>query len=567
MRSRRRLAIAAILILAAIGGWLWWNRPRPVQMAAYAPSDALIYIEIDDPPRLIASLSDTDSWGAILNGFPALKDLLRWKGLIAWTGLGRARDVVLARSQVALVVLSLETSKDREALNIRPHTALLVETHTNEGRTRRVVEELVGDLAHRVYGAPRIERRYTGEGETILWIAPKGDRQIIAAISGSLVVIGNDEATVQSCLAVKRGERASLRENARLEQMRQRVAGRDSLAFGYVSPQGLDELMRLLTTAYAVQLFDNPRVQSAAAIILPQLAEKSLQDMAWSMRTAAGKVEDRYLFALPGDLAARLKAPLAPSDDPIHSAERMLPSDTYQMTRYNYRDPNAAWDGVKSAVSSLLDPLIAPLAGRVLDAALQPYGIESPRDFLRAAGPEIVTAQLSPEDSTRILIARARDEDALRSEVRRYLGAVRRVSVEGVEVLVPLDPKRRAACFTDDYLIMGPEDHLRRCLQARATTRTLADEPSYREANSPLGRTKAQPMMVTYSLENERARGIARTLASDAFDAATTERIFAKNAYAVTETELVEDGLARRTRSAFGLLGDLIAQIISGVGG
>ena len=40
----RLIAIVAVLVLVGFG-WFWWNRPQPVDMAAYVPADALVYLE------------------------------------------------------------------------------------------------------------------------------------------------------------------------------------------------------------------------------------------------------------------------------------------------------------------------------------------------------------------------------------------------------------------------------------------------------------------------------------------------------------------------------------------
>ncbi len=547
MRDFRKIAIGIGVALFVVCLWVWWNRPRPIDVATRVPSEALVYAEANDLPRLLESLTAVEPWRAIL-GAGARRSSL-WGRALAWIGAGRARDVVLARAQVAFIVLDLEADGGTEALNVKPSAALIAETHTSEWRTRSAVEDLVGELARRVYGTPSVERNDGEDGLTITWTAPTGNRRLIANVVGSTVIVGNDEQTVQACIAVRRKEHRSLAEEARFDAMRRRFTDPATLAFGYVSPRGATEIAKILALTYAARMSDDPRAQSAAAIILPQLAGKILRDATWSMRVADGRIEDEYLFALPDELASRIAPSFSPSPEPIHSAERLLPAGTHQLTRYNYEDPAAAWEGMKSAIASQLDRLIEPLAGRVLDAALKPYGIESPRDFLRAAGPEIATAQILADDETRLLVARVKDETALRAEVRRHLRSFRREALGDVELLVSTDEARGAACFVDGYLILGRAEDVRQCVRARAAARIMADDEAFRRAAGDAG----QALIATYTREREAAREMAHALGRD--------DLAAPSAYALATTTLTEEGFRRRVRSSLGLLGAVLTQI------
>src|SRR5205085_8868460 len=129
-----------------------------------------------------------------------------------------------------------------DTLKIKPRYAVIAETHTGESRTRTAVEQRVGDFAKRAYIDPRVEQKETDGVKFTTWIAPDGERRIIAAVTGSLAIIGNDASAVEACLAVHRNERPSLKDNAQLKEMRGRVGGNDALAFGYVSPEGAARL-------------------------------------------------------------------------------------------------------------------------------------------------------------------------------------------------------------------------------------------------------------------------------------------------------------------------------------
>jgi hypothetical protein len=182
-------------------------------------------------------------------------------------------------------------------------------------------------------------------------------------------------------------------------------------------------------------------------------------------------------------LGEALDAPLSAA----YGASEFLPADTYQLTRYNYREPETAWRGFGAALSSQLDALSAPFVNRFLEESLKPYGIESARDFLRAAGSEIVTARLDDSGDSTVLVVEVRDREALESEVRKHLGAGARTSRVGdAELRVSSEEERGAASFVSDHLLMGKPDDVRRCLEARMEARTLSASEAFRVAKRSL---------------------------------------------------------------------------------
>src|SRR5205823_629898 len=134
----------------------------------------------------------------------------------------------------------------------------------------------------RGYGETRVERKTSGDAALTIWSNPRGGLPIVAAVAGSVAIIGNDEATVQACLAVRRGERLALTSDPQLAEMRERMRADAALAFGYVPPPGARRLLALAVVAYAGRFADDQRAQSAAAILLPQLANRLLGGAAWS---------------------------------------------------------------------------------------------------------------------------------------------------------------------------------------------------------------------------------------------------------------------------------------------
>jgi hypothetical protein len=569
MKFLRKAILVFLALLLILTILIWWNRPRKVNMAAYVPADSLVYLETNDLPDIASGVVSTDAWKALAPSAGIKSNLgnLSWLSrLVSWTGIGPADSVVLARAQVAVTVLGLDAADAGDALKIKPRYAVVVETHTGESRTRTAVEKRIGDFARRAYGEPRIEQKEVDGAKFITWIAPVGERRIVAAVMGSVAILGNDEAAVQACLAVRRNERPSLAGNPQVEEMRGRVGGNDALAFGYISPEGTARILELAATVYAGQMSSDPRAQSAAASILPPLAKKILGGAGWSAHISNGVVEDRYFIALQNGVAAKLQSMLVSQPGMTITAGELLPAEVYSLSRYNYRDPAQAWRGLGDAIISQADTLGSILITRLLEASLKPYGIDEPGSFLQAIGPEIVTARLDDSGSSTVTIVEVRDEQTLRDFVSKHLGAKSRVEVVGdVEMLVSSNEKHEAASFVGGHLILGTDENLRRCLEARKLGRTLEADDEFQRTRSLISATSSANV-ATFTEDYSPARSFIRAIATQQgvrerpVNGQELEGALRRLRYAVSETAIVDGGVEKKTRSSFGQLGTFASQ-------
>ncbi len=577
MGTGRKLLLITFTLGLLCGAWLWWNRPRHVDMAGYVPADSIVYVEANSLTEIVGAVTATDSWQRLAPAAGIKSDYggVGWLSRVAaWTGIGSAETVVLVRAQVAVTVLGFDASANDEGavgstLRIVPRAALVVETHTGAARTRAALEKLVGDLARRAYGSPLVQRNESGEELRITWISPTdARRKIVVGLVESVAIIGNDESAVEACLAVRRGERPSLAGDSEIDNMRARVGADGALTFGYIPPGNAAKLLEVAALPYVKQLPSS--VQSVAAGVLPQLANRILGGAAWSARVETSAVEDTYFISLPNGTAQRLRDPLAVATDATPRAAGFIPADTHQFTHYNYREPAAAWRGLNAVISSQLDALTAPFAVLLLESALKPYGIETPREFLVAVGTEMSTARLDDGGASTVTIVIVRDRDALREQVRKHLGnGARATRVGAAELLVSTDDERGAAAFVADRLIMGRTENVRRCLEAHAAARTLAVSEDFKKATFSTS-NPAPPAAVTFTDDADFARAFilyfAGRRAAQEADASTRqafETVLAQQPYAVSETRLVADGFEKKTRSSFGQFGTLLERFAS----
>ncbi|HEX8719977.1 MAG TPA: hypothetical protein VF736_04995 [Pyrinomonadaceae bacterium] len=564
MVNLRRALVGLLLLALVVFAWMWLTRPRKVDMAAYAPADSILYAEAESLPEVFDAFASTDAWRELAPaaGVDARPAWAGWlPSFLSFTGLGPSDAVVISRAQVAVSVLGFQASEESDTtLKLTPRAALVAETQTSGWRVRSAVEKLVGDFARRTFREASFERKEVDGVPFYQWAETSGSRRkVVAAVEGSVAVVGNDEAAVRACLDVRRGARPSLAGDAGLGEMRARLGGAGALAFAYAPRGSAAKVVEVYAPAFVGGVVEEPHLQSAAATLLPQLVSRVLGAAGWSARVAGGQVEDRYFVALSEGVSDRLAAPLAPPERTGEGGAALLPADTYQVTFYNFRSPENAWRGLNAAVSSQVDVSIAALITRAFEGLAQPYGVENPREFLRACGSELATARLEAESEGKVLVASVRERAALREQALAYLGrGARAERAEDVELLVSRDPERGAAAFAGDFLLTGSEADVRRCLAARAAGHTLRDAPSLKGAPRDFAEGPAPARSLTD--DTEAARAVLSRLGRPPNPAAL-EAALARHSHSASETRLVEGGFEKRTRSAFGLFGDLYTRL------
>lgn len=553
--TRKALVAVALLALSAVV-WVWWNRPRRVDMAAYVPADAVVYLEANSLPGIAEGLTSTAAWRELVT--PGAEKGWGWAGRLgrfaALTGVGSGEAVVLARAQVAVVVFGFKAEEAAGAASITfaPRVAVVAETHTGEWRARAAVEKLVGDFARHSFGEARVERRELDGVLAAVWAEADGSRRrIVVAVREGLAVVGNDEAVVRACLDVRRGARQSLAGNPQLEEMRARLEAGGALAFGFAPEGSAAKAVEVLAPALAGGAVEEPRLQSMMATLLPKVSAQLVKGVGWSARSAGGSVEDRYLVLLPGGMAGQLRGPLATVEAAPYAAAGLLPRDTYDATFYHFRNPEFAWRGLHAALSSHVDVTSAAFISLLLQSSLKSYDIEEPREFLRHVGSEVMTARLAEADEGKVLIVEMLDRGALRAHVLRQTG-VRPEQLDGAELFVARDPERAAAALVGNHLLLGAPADVRRCLAARQEGRTLREAAAFKGL-AGAARTTAFAQSLTD--DTEAALAVAASLSGRT--ATRPPGAF----HSVAETRLNEVGIERRTVSAFGLFGELAARL------
>jgi hypothetical protein len=552
MIRTRRIGVGAFFAFSIVAGWLLWVKPKQVDMSQYAPADSIIYLESNHPLEIAETVAGTDVWKSLgkVTGYKDTSHRNDWlQRFVAWTGIGPVESVILSRAQLAVVVTQLGTTEEGDTLRIRPEGAAIIETHTTESRIRAPAEQAIKTLAKMTYREPTLRRATIGGVEFIEWKGPERGRQIVAAILGSLIIVGNSEAAVQRCLDVTLHRRPSLQQDPELQRMRSQLVRDQSLTFGYV-PDG--NSARLLSVGVPLML-GRAEADSQLERLITASAPKVLGSVGWSSNAYMTGVEDRYLISLQATIVTRLK-PYFGSGRVDPQVQRLIPPDLHSVTYYKFEDPVAAWQNLKTAISSQIDALSAIVFSSLLKSALLPYGIQEPEKFLAAVGGDVLTMRLDERGERSLLIARVRDSASLRELlIGKMSKNVRGVRIGNAEILEDSDAEI-AVGFINEYVVVGHPLDVRRCAD-NAIPNVAVNEDKLRQMTFfvPLS-TSAN--IVTYTNDADRVRKFISAVVAlggaKALNPADVEQMVSSLPYSATETTLGERGLERTTRSPLG---------------
>ncbi len=548
MHLIRRIAIAVTFLLLAAFAFLWWNQPQKADMSAYAPADSLVYLEANSLTNISTAVAGTDAWSKLR---PVLQSENGWAGptllrLTRWTGMGPIQSVIISRAQIAVVMLNLGASEEGDSLKVRPEAAILIETHTSSRRIRGVIEESLRKLAESAFGAPSFKKVSTNGIEYLFWSSPSGTRQIVATIAGSLVIVGNNEAAVNACLAVRQGNLARLSENPELKKMRGRLGADEALAFGFVSSANT---ARLATLAAPV-LLGRSQTESGFGKIFSAAATKIAGTIGWSAFPANGGIEDRYLISLQPAVVTRLRPAFATKA--TGDVAFVLPTTPHSVSLYSFADPHIAWLSFESAILSQLDALSAAVFSSLFKSALFPYGIDDPERFLNLVGPRLGTVRLTAISERSVVVSEVRNEAALKQLLsERFPKRTLQTSV------AQTSDSESAAAVVGGRLYLGSPADVETCVRQLTSgeARSIAsDERVFRSSTAPIA---------TYADDSERVRGFVAAIIRASgkreagFMSDKIEAVLASLPYAITETNLADEGIERRTRSPLGQFGAL----------
>jgi len=546
MKFLRPLVALALLLILIVAIWLWWSLPTKVDMANYAPADSLVYVEFNNLEDVAEAVQHSEAWQAaadITKSKPPTQN--RLMRTVARAGIGPLPAVLFARAQVALVVVGLNTREENDTLKVRPEIAVIAETHTSRWRTKPAAVEAVKQLANFAYGASMCAER-SADAEYIECSVAGGDRKIVGAVDGTLVVVGNSDNAVRTCLDVRRGTRASIHTDAELLKVRASLASDKALGFGYISPANSAKLFSWAAPLLMGRSLGDQQLEQLLAVS----AGKVLRGVAWTANSSPHGIEDRFLFSLEPGVVSRLQ-PAFETAERDQDFWKLVPDGFQSLTIYRNKAPATAWNSLGSAVSFKLDALPAVLFGSLLRSSLSVYGISDPKEALTTLSPPLLTLKPSPGSEGSILVARVSDEARLRRSLTQEVFKDSKGEIlEGL--MARVNPEKEfAAVFADGYVLLGKSENMRAGLlalqQKAADVKEL--QHSAQESSAPI---------VTYANDEARLNNFiltllklqGRRLSTD--EVARLQDTLRRAGLSSTETRLNAFGIERTTHSAFG---------------
>src|SRR2546423_814426 len=208
--TRRNLAVAASVLVVGllVAGFFVLRRVPRVAMERYAPATSIAFVEVDSLADLVDGLTHTKAWrelAPVLGLSSQLTQLGLVSDLIGHAGLGPDEAVVAGRAQCAIAITGIESNAtetvEGASIHLKPHFALIIETHIKPESAARLIRERAPTVAERIYGqsVTRTIENYSGT-EVLIFKGPGSARPLLASAFGSVILIANDSVSMNACL-------------------------------------------------------------------------------------------------------------------------------------------------------------------------------------------------------------------------------------------------------------------------------------------------------------------------------------------------------------------------------
>jgi hypothetical protein len=488
------------------------------------PSDSLVYLETGDLATVLDSIAESKAFQQVAKNKPDFS--------------------ALQNIQLSVAVTGFETSEkqltdENAILHFKPHFVAIAATHAWNWQARDFTENKLGEFVNDIYGGEvELETKDKNNGTYYTWTAKDG-RKAFAVVQNSLIFFGNDESAIEKCLAVERGEADSI---AKTRKFASDNAG--TLASGYVSADGVSQIANLIGVSTAMSAVENEDVKGLIAQVVPPILRGSIKEISWTSNRADQGIEDRLTITTDPQVSSVFNETLVPAGGDSQALAEYVPADASSATRYDLKDAQIAWRSVLLVAQKQSDPLGARILGEFSGTLFEPYGVANPELFLSGVASNIVTTKIDPEGQKPVVIAIVKDIEKVKksfvTELKPQKDAANTWKSDDGEL---------TAVFADNIIIAGDSEAVAKCLDAKQTGSNISKSILYRQF------AESKAVAVTLGTDAETPEKIVEVLAEKKSDDAN-----ATTAY-LTETRFNQNGIERRTRSDFGLIGSIIEQL------
>ena len=499
----------------------------PTDLRSFVPADTLIYL-------------DTNDLGAVMRQIVSNPEFQK-------AAAGRPDFSALEGVQLAVAISGFEMSEEKltdehSIARVQPRFVAIADTHAWGWQTKSLAENNIGAFVMEAYRSDISQERSEKHGGSwFAWTAQDG-RKAFALVIGSIVMFGNDEATLEKCLAVRRGEGDSISRIGKVPPLTPKIA-----AVGYVAPDGIAQIANLAGIGIATRTEGEPEVQSAIAGLLPQVVRNMISEISWTSSLTDSGFEDRYSLTTPPSVTTVFSETMQPGAPPNADLFKLVPSDIPSLTVYSLQRPNVAWRSLLLTAQSVSGPSVGPLIAEFAGVAAMPYGIRDMELFLGSVAQNILVGNVDPAGDRPVVIAQANNFGNVKKSLYQDLTPDPASSGEfGVEFFRSADGELSAAFF-DSNVVVGSSEGVAAVLRRRQGDKSIAASAALVQLLSS-GATAA-----TLAIDSETASSVASVLSEKKPGTVTS-------AYTV-ETRFTRNGIERLTKSDLGLVGWIVAQL------
>lgn len=524
----------------------------------------MLYMQIEELPALADGLCRTEAWQALRPMLGLPEDLTYAGAVSEWLGtfgLGSDDVILLGRARLGVVMTGLEAiasgGPDGPAVELRPKFAVLLDTGASEGTLNDVAGRKLPKLARHAYGdGLEVSSSERGGGIVTIARSPEPGRQIVWSVHQRVLVVANDEATLERVLATAGGEVTSLGTSAQLAALRREVRADDAAVFAYISSRGAGSLLGVGPGALAAGVTGETDAMTAVTRGFGNVVEGSVEAVGYSGTFEDGLFVDRYFTSLrPG--VAKAAASLRPAADLPLSLD-MVADGFSDATLLRVQRPGESADALLAAVSAHVDVAASMALTELAIELRRSYGVVPDEPVAPMLGDEILFVD-SGDDSV-LAAFEVRDRAGIERAVRRYLQAngarVSSLEANGVEILASTHDDQRAAAFVGRFVLLGTPAQIIAAVAARAGGGAAAGL-----AAVVAGRPNALVASQRADVEDAAMAlaGIARLLrlktpADEQLGSETKRNAIAAIPPALSVTEVARGGVYVETRSALGNL-------------
>ncbi len=516
--SKPKIIVLVLLVGLLASGFIYYKYITLItkkDMAEYVPGSAAAFLEVNSLSNLFAELIKTKAWQDFASKFGIsnqVEYIADAANILSFTGLGLNEATLLARAQYVVVLdgLKVETksvnesdkdkSKESEGSNeleVIPQLALVIETHSN--KVEQYLSNRVNLLAKRIYGDNITSREETFQNIKIkIFQAPNTERQIVTAQKGSVMIVGNSQTTVESCLAVLLGQKASFKQDPYLKLAREKLS-KDSAIFGFVTGKTVASILQISTNILPESLMKNNESEQGLPSII---SEQLIDGIAYSVSFDNKQVVEKYFTLVKPDLASKISSIVKPIANQDLTLTNKLMTKSLDFTVFFLEEPAQIIEELITAISAHTNVVVSFALRQLVINLGKQYGIEPNEPIGNLISNENALIKL-PDDDKFLFLLKVKDKLKLIPTVGRYLrkGSTEKVNSEeykSLEIVTSPDKEMQAIAFLQEYLLVGTRSQLIKFIDI------WQQEQKTQANNLELVKNNPNAIFLSYKLENQK---------------------------------------------------------------